>query len=223
MTKDHPAGLVTGLFTGKVAHPWDGREPTAIAKAPQHGPVHIGPLGLDGDEQADTRVHGGHDQAVHHYADEHHTHWVQTFAEDATRFHPGNFGENISSTGLTEETLCIGDVLSIGTAIVQVTQGRQPCWKLNAHIGREDMAYQFRKTARTGWYYRVIEPGKVSTGDRIELQERPLADWTIADVTRAHFAARLDMKKAAQLAALEPLSARWRESFRAKADAKPTP
>ncbi|MEM8656297.1 MAG: MOSC domain-containing protein, partial [Pseudomonadota bacterium] len=196
MTASRLTGHVTGLYIGKVAHPWEGRDPTAIAKAAQTGPVEICTLGLAGDAQADATVHGGRDQAVHHYADEHHAHWAALFADDATRFKPGCFGENISSTGLTEDTLCIGDILRIGTATVQVTQGRQPCWKLNAHIGREDMAYHFRQTARTGWYYRVLDAGQASPGDRIELQDRTRATWSIADVTRAHFAARLDPERA---------------------------
>ncbi|WP_299616303.1 MOSC domain-containing protein [uncultured Tateyamaria sp.] len=218
MNDTRPTGQVTGLFTGKVATPWKDRAPSAIAKTAALGPLHITSHGLEGDEQADLSVHGGPDQAVHHYAIEHFDVWASKFPEDADKFAPGCFGENVSSTGLTEQNLCIGDVLKIGTALLQVTQGRQPCWKLDAHMQRTDMAYQFRKTGRTGWYYRVLEPGMVDVGAAIELQDRPCPDWSIADVTHARFTPNLDVSLAGTLATLEPLSAVWRDIFLKRAD-----
>src|SRR5690606_20539649 len=115
--------------------------------------------GLCGDEQADLTVHGGTDKALHHYAADHYQVWQAIFPDIAERFVPGGFGENLSTTGIDEETLCIGDVIRIGEAVVQITQGRQPCWKLSAHIGRDDMAARFQKSGRTGWYYRILQEG----------------------------------------------------------------
>lgn len=211
-------GRVTGVFTGRVGTPWKDLEPTAIIKTSRHGPVRVTSGGLDEDEQADLSAHGGPDQAVHHYAAEHLEFWAAKFPEEAGKFKSGCFGENISSIGLTEHNTCIGDVLKIGTATLQVSQGRQPCWKLNAHMQMTDMAFQFRSTARTGWYYRVLEEGEVDVGSQITLQSRPCPGWSIADVTLARFSEHMDIELAGTLAALEPLSAVWRQIFLSRAE-----
>ena len=132
-----PEGQATGMF----------KQPLERAEVTR--------LGIAGDQQADRRIHGGPDKALHHYPSEHHAHWRSVLEADAAtpfRFEPGAVGENISSEGVLESDLCIGDVLRIGGALAQVSLGRQPCWKLDAHTGRSDMAYRFRKTGRTGWY-----------------------------------------------------------------------
>ena len=134
------------------------------------------------------------------------------------KFVPGAVGENISTLGLTEETLCVGDVLRIGEAIVQVAQGRQPCWKLSAHIGRKDMAARFQKSGRTGWYYRVLREGFIQSGDGIALMERPQPDWPLSVVIAARFDPRLDSTLAKRLAMIGELSTSWRDGFARKSD-----
>ena len=178
-TAEEPSGVIIGLYAGKPEQRWSGKPPSAIGKQPVDGPVHIEAQGFTEDSQADLAVHGGPEKAVHHYASEHMTFWRDMFRERAAQFEPGCFGENVSTSGITELNLCLGDTLSIGTAKVQVCQGRQPCWKLNAHAGLDQMAAQFQKTARTGWYYRVLETGTAGLGDRIELLDRTHADWTL--------------------------------------------
>src|SRR5690606_35428763 len=124
--------------------------------------------------------------------------------------------ENVSTVGLTEEQLCIGDVLQLGEAVVQISQGRQPCWKLSAHTEREDMAAQFQKSRRTGWYYRVLQEGYVEAGAPVALAERPQPEWPLPVVIAARFDPKLDPAEAGRLAMIEELSTSWREGFRRK-------
>ena len=104
-------------------------EASAIAKAPLAGPVKIGFLGLEGDEQADRRVHGGPDKALHHYPHDHYARWREGRDGEPLLAAPGAFGENVATLGLTEEQVCIGDRFRLGSALVEISQGRQPCWK----------------------------------------------------------------------------------------------
>ena len=212
-----PHGVVIGLFVGKARDRWPGRPPSAIGKTAMDGPLRIEADGFVDDEQADLTVHGGPEKAVHHYAAEHMAFWRDTFAEHADRFHPGCFGENVSTTGLTEDTLCLGDVFALGTACVEVCQGRQPCWKLAAHMEIDALPPQFQRTGRTGWYYRVLEPGEVRNGDAVRVVERSLPDWPLARVIAARFDPRLDPADAAALADLAALSESWRVAFAKKA------
>lgn len=217
-SSDAESGTIEGLFIGTVGRPWPDKPPTAISKQQVRGAVRIDTLGLEGDEQADLKVHGGPEKAIHHYAAEHMQHWRTLFPEHASTFQPGCFGENISATGLTEEMLCIGDELQLGTARVQVCQGRQPCWKLNAHIGLPEMAAQFQRSGRTGWYYRVLEAGIVKSGDAITVQRRLQPEWPLSRVIAARFNPRLETDIAVKLAQIESLSASWRNAFAQKSD-----
>lgn len=214
-----PAGLtLDAVFIGRVAELVPGRPPSAIAKARVDGPLWLGKTGLEGDEQADLAVHGGPEKALHHYAAEHYAVWRRELPDLAAQLVPGAFGENISTTGLTEENLCLGDVLRIGQALVQVAQGRQPCWKLCARMGQTDMALRFQATGRTGWYYRVVEEGALRAGDAIVLEARPLPAWSIARLIAARFERHLDPALARELAETEELSLSWRKAFARKAD-----
>ena len=204
------------LYTGQPEHRWDDKPPSAIRKSAHDGPVDLGPTGLAGDAQADLSVHGGTEKALHHYPSEHYEHWRQTFDQDAAPYRPGGFGENISTEGFTEETLCIGDVLTLGTARLQISQGRQPCWKLNMHTGNPALAAHFQKTGKTGWYYRVLEPGRIEPGQVLTVIDRPCPDWNLQDVILARFNPRLDPEIAAALADLAELAAPWRDVFAKK-------
>lgn len=202
---------IDALFIGRVEERWPGRPPSAIGKTRTAERLEIGATGFPRDAQADLEVHGGVEKAIHHYPGEHYAAWRAELGRDDLA--PGGFGENVSTVGLTEDTLCIGDVLSFGSATVQVSQGRQPCWKLAAHTGEERMAYLFQKTGRTGWYYRVLEPGHVTPGDGIALVERLRPDWTVKRVTLARLTRRIAPADAAFLADMPELYAGWREAF----------
>lgn len=133
--------MLNAVLTGKAV-PF-GRPDTlsAIGKHPVDAAIAIGPAGLEGDEQADRRNHGGPDKAIHHYPFDHYAAWRGDLPAHCPLLESvGAFGENLSTLGLTEETVCIGDIFRIGTATVQVSQGRQPCWKLNHRFGVKDMA-----------------------------------------------------------------------------------
>ena len=206
------SSTIEGLFVGKVTDRWPGKPPSAIQKDPANGPQDIGIHGFLQDVQADLKVHGGADKAIHHYAHDHYAAW-QTEGLIPAGTLPAAFGENISTTGLTEDTLCIGDILKLGTATVQISQGRQPCWKLGLHTGQDKMPYLFQKTERTGWYYRVLDEGAVGVGDRITLVERPQPNWTVRQVTQARLTKRIIPNDAALLADMPELAAGWRQAF----------
>lgn len=207
---------IVGLFVGSVRESWPGKPPSAIAKTAAEAPQSLELTGFTTDAQADLAVHGGKEKAVHHYAAEHYDVWRAELGGAAAHFKPGGFGENLSTYGLTEQNLCIGDRLEIGSAMVEISQGRQPCWKLNAHTGLDLMAALFQRTARTGWYYRVLEPGVVAVGDRIRRLECPNPDWTVERVTSARLDPRLNPEIAAVLADLPRLNEGWRAAFRNK-------
>ena len=206
------AGMVIdALFAGPSRARWPGKPPSAIAKAEMPGWLELTPAGIVGDQQADLNVHGGHDKALHHYAADHYPAWRADLGRDDLG--PGGFGENLSTTGITEETLCIGDTLALGNAVVQVSQGRQPCWKLDMHTGEPRMAYLFQKTGRTGWYYRVLKPGAIRAGEVIRFLDRPNPGWTVEYVTWARLSRRIAPAEAAVLAEMVELASGWRDAF----------
>jgi len=143
--------------------------------------VRVTRLGLDGDEQADLRVHGGADKAIHHYPADHYAWWREVLGANPFLESAGAFGENVATDGLTEADVCIGDHWRLGTALVEVSQGRQPCWKLDHRFGATVMA-RMVKSRRSGWYYRVLDEGEVASGDTLTLVDRPHPDWSVARV-----------------------------------------
>lgn len=174
---------VLSVNCGKAQRFRDADEHSAIDKRPADGPVPVTFLGLTGDEQADLTVHGGPEKAIHHYPHDHYAFWRDALGEHPLLAGHGAFGENISTQGLTEDAVCIGDRFRLGTALVEVCQGRQPCWKLDHRFGGvAKVMAQVVTTRRSGWYYRVIEEGAVAAGDTIELVERPFGEWTVERV-----------------------------------------
>jgi MOSC domain-containing protein YiiM len=165
---------------------------SAIDKRPVTGPVHVGAEGLDGDEQGDRRVHGGPDKAVHFYAEEHYAAWREELGPRPVLASSGAFGENLSTRGLTEATVCFGDRLAIGSARLEISQARQPCWKLNDRFGVADMARRVQATLRTGWYARVIEPGRLEAGDAVRLVARPYPAWPLRRLLELLYRKSLD-------------------------------
>ncbi|MER2253085.1 MOSC domain-containing protein [Methylorubrum podarium] len=201
--------VIEAVLTGRAAPL--GTTTSAIAKAPVEGPVAVGPLGLAGDAQADRRFHGGPEKAVHHYALDHAAAWrgeLPGLPDLLER--PGAFGENVSSHGLTEAQVCVGDLWRAGSALLQVSQARQPCFKLNLRFGVPDMARRVQASGRTGWYYRVIEPGAVAAGEALDLVERPHPDWPLSRLLHHVYVDRLNAAALREIAALAPLTESWR-------------
>ena len=182
---------------------------SAIDKRPLAGRVAIGELGLAGDEQGDPRVHGGPDKAVHHYAFDHYRAWQGELGPLPLLQAPGAFGENLSTRGLDEGNVCLGDRFRIGTALLEVSQGRQPCWKLNDRFDVPDMARRVQSSGRTGWYYRVLEPGSAEAGDLLRLDARPHPDWSLRRLGALLFD-RVLAREALEPALQLPLVPSWR-------------
>jgi MOSC domain-containing protein YiiM len=143
---------------------------TAIYKEPVANSVWLGKLGLTGDGQADLTVHGGEHQAVYSYPYEHYQHWQNRL--NTTPLRLGTFGENFTVSGLFESEICVGDILSIGEAMVQVTMPRIPCFKFGHKISHPEILDEFLRSGKSGFYQRVLTEGYVKVGDQINLVAR---------------------------------------------------
>ena len=202
------AGII--LLTGAVAPLLGSARSSGIDKRPVTAPVRLGFEGFCGDEQADLRVHGGPEKAVHHYARDHYADWRAELGPLPVLDAPGAFGENISTEGMTETGVAVGDIFRLGQALLQVSQGRQPCWKLSCRFGVRDMARRVQDSGRTGWYYRVLQPGLVAPDDRLELADRIAPEWTLHRLWHALYVDRMNLPELQGIAALEVLAEGWR-------------
>jgi MOSC domain-containing protein YiiM len=199
------------LLIGPVRPLGQCAAPSGIDKRPVDRPLFLNLDGFSGDAQGDTRHHGGPDKAVHHYAGEHYPAWTVELGNRDILNRPGAFGENLATFGLTEDQVAIGDVFAFGKAIIEVSQGRQPCWKLNQRFAVPDMAQRVQGSGRTGWYYRVLQTGDVSPRDSLSLLNRAAPDWTIRRVWSAFYVHTLDRKELEQIAMLPQLADAWRK------------
>jgi MOSC domain-containing protein YiiM len=163
-----PAGRVVSLNVGvpqPLMTPGNVEVLSGIVKVPVTGRRRVVRHNVDGDGQADPRVHGGEMKAVYAYPYEHYGFWSRELPRQGLPM--GLFGENLTTEGLVEADVRIGDRFGIGTALLEVTQPRQPCFKLAAHIGRPDFPKLFARSGRSGWYLRVVEEGEIGAGDWI--------------------------------------------------------
>ncbi len=210
MTFDTRAGSIVSVQVGQVAPLGPDGFPSAFVKMPARGPVAVGRLGLAGDAQADVTVHGGPDKAVYLYPAEHYAAWSRELPEHAALLRPGGFGENLTTLGFDERTVCIGDIFQAGSALLQITQPRQPCFKLALRFGDTHLPQVFLRSGRSGWYARVLENGIVSSGDRLALLERPNPTWPVSRLGRliTHRLATPD--DMVELAELPGVASDWR-------------
>lgn len=204
---------IDALYGGKPREIAPGRR-SAIMKEPLLAPWRIAREGLVGDRQANRKHHGGPDKALHHYPRDHYAAWRAELPELADAFVAPAFGENISTRGLTERDVCIGDVFALGGARLQVSQGRQPCLTLNIRFGRKHMARRTQETMRCGWYYRVLQEGDAAPGDALRLNERPRPDWPLSRVFALLYERMQAYDELAEMAALPELAESWRELAR---------
>lgn len=195
------------VFTGQVRD-YEGSRPSAIGKVQVDGALALGPLGLEGDQQAEKVIHGGPDRALCHYPREHYAFWAARFPEQAERFTAPAFGENLSTEGLTEHNVFIGDIFRWGEALIQVTQPRSPCFKLNFHFAIPDMASQMQESGYTGWLYRVISPGQVATDAPLALVSR-LSEVTVFEAGAIAWHQPFDDDQYRRLLSAAGLSASW--------------
>jgi MOSC domain-containing protein YiiM len=192
---------------------YQGVVPSGMIKRPVSGPVVVRTLNLDGDGQADLSVHGGPDKAVYVMPVEHYPLWRAELGRDDLA--PGWFGENLTIEGLGEDEARVGDVLRVGTAAFQVTQARIPCFKLAARMGDPGFARTFLRSGRTGWYVRVLREGVLAAGDPVEREDRP-GSLSVREVA-ALVGGGASADALERAAALEGLSARWRDDFTRRA------
>lgn len=213
--------IIDAILGGQPARFTDQGDFSAIAKTPLGGSVRVGFLGLEGDAQADLSVHGGPDKAIHHYPRDHYPFWQDALGNPPLLDAAGAFGENVSTRGIDETVVCIGDRFRLGTALVEISQGRQPCWKLDHRFDGAKVLARVVRTGRSGWYYRVIEEGAVTRGDALDLVERPEPAWSVARVFALLIAggAKGDPAAVRALAELAPLSESWRKRAAKLADA----
>ncbi len=207
-------GRVTELVTPQAAHP--DRRPaewrSGIFKAEMPGPVEVTPAGVEFDEQADLENHGGPDNVVLAYDVGHYPVWRQRLGMPKLAY--GNFGENFTVAGFTDETVCIGDVWAVGAGLVlQVTQARQPCYKLARRLGCMEIVKMVRENSWGGWYLRVLHAGTAEAGMEIVLTERRHAEWTAARAVQVMYGRKTEVGAARELAGVAELSVRWKREL----------
>ena len=201
--------VVTALYAGvlRPLAPEDQR--TGIFKSPRPN-AKITDNGISGDEHADRRDHGGPEKALHQYAIDSYDKIMSAYPELKGVAVPGSIGENISATDMNDANVCIGDCYQIGAAIVQVSQPRSPCWKIDRRFGVERLSAYVEKQCITGWYYRVIETGTVHVRDSIELLDRPNENVPVAYFMRVITEHRPDSLTLDELIACRGLAEEWK-------------
>lgn len=214
------AGTIVSVRVGRVrelARPdWDHHDArtwhSAYGKDEVAGRVHVGALGLDGDEQADRRHHGGPQMAVLAYCAGHYAHWRRVPGLESMG--PGGFAENLSVEELDESSVCVGDVYEAGGATLQVSQPRGPCAAISRWWNEPSMVKRATEAARIGWYLRVLREGVLARGDAMRLVERPRPEWTVVRVFRLRLGLDRDPAAVAALVACPELSPEWQGHFR---------
>lgn len=158
---------------------------TAFFKSPVEEPIFLNSLGLDGDAVANTKHHGGPEQAVLLYSADHYPYWQTELGRE---FPYGAFAENLTISDMDEDTVCIGDIYQIGVVRLQITKPRIPCWKIARRWGIPDLTKRVTQTKRTGWYCRVLQMGEIAPGLSVELIERPNSAQTVAQAFEVYLA-----------------------------------
>jgi MOSC domain-containing protein YiiM len=189
---------------------------TGFFKMPVEGPVSVGTTNLEGDGQADLQNHGGIDKAVLAYSADHYPKWRRELRM-ADMPH-GSFGENLTIDGLSEESAFIGDVIRIGGATFEVSQPRRPCWKLARRWRMHELPDLVIQNGRSGWYLRVLEPGRIARQMSLTLLERPNPEWSIARANQVLHHGTKDLTLTRALAGVPGLADSWSEALRARAE-----
>ena len=184
---------------------------TGFYKQCSRGPVEVQALGIVGDAVADTRNHGGLDKAILCYANSHYVDWKSEHPE--LNLSPGALGENLTINGADEARVCIGDRYRVGDCELEVSQPRQPCWKIARRWGVKTLTKEVAQTGRTGWYVRVIQEGTLDTGDTFELMDRPHGDWTVSRANDVLFGREVDRMAVIELMNLEKLADAWKKDI----------
>jgi MOSC domain-containing protein YiiM len=184
---------------------------TGFYKLPTAGNVQLKRLGLVGDAVADTTNHGGLDKAILCYAASHYTDWGSEYPDLGMR--GGALGENLTLAGADETTICIGDRYQVGDCEIEVSQPRQPCWKISRRWAVKTLTKQVTQTGRTGWYMRVISEGTLQSGQRLLRLDRPNPDWPVSRANDVMFSREADRLAVFELMNLKELSNEWKRDL----------
>jgi MOSC domain-containing protein YiiM len=187
---------------------------TAIFKNPIKHRVKLYTLNLEGDKQADLTVHGGVDKAVYSYPSEHYKFWKKEIKD--FEYSWGTFGENLTTEGLLEDLVNIGDQFQIGSAKVIATQPRMPCYKLAVRFGRMDIIRRFMASERSGIYFKVAQEGEIGVEDKIELIKSDENKVTIRDIVHLQTSGGRDTEMMNQAIKVKDLPDGWRNYFMEK-------
>lgn len=198
--------------TGRIAPLGPDNVPSGYVKRPIDGRARVEATGLAGDEIADLSVHGGPEKAIYGYALLHYASWATEQPHLIDRLQPGAFGENLTIDGLAETDICLGDVHRIGTALLQVCQPRQPCFKFALFFGDKRMPRAMARTGRAGWYYRVIENGELGPGDTITLIDRPQPDFRFSRLVEIVYGGRATRDELVALAGMDEVASHLRSA-----------
>lgn len=201
------------LFIGGIRPLPESGRPTGMYKAPVTAALALDPEGFRGDQQADRRVHGGPDKAVHLYPAVHYRRLAERFPAAAAQLIPGSLGENLSAADLDEGDVRLGDVWRLGSARLQVCQPRNPCWKIDERFACAGMAAFIAEQRLTGWYWRVLTPGQVSPGDELLREHSPADCPTLAEAMQLWQSHRPPLAELERLAAVDALADNWRQKI----------
>lgn len=209
---------VLSLQVGKIEAKVDSHNRewmTATYKNSVPGALPLRRLGFEGDQHADMENHGGPDKAVLVYSHSHYPKWDASglFAQPLP---PGAFGENVLVEGMSERDVCLGDVYSLGSAVVRVSQPRQPCWKQSTRWNVKDLVVRMIEQCASGWYLRVQQEGTVQAGDSFALLERPHPDWTIERAHRVMHFEKQNPQANLELAGVAALADSWKRALLAR-------
>lgn len=210
-----PPPRVVSLQAGPVREEQFGskRMTTAIRKATVAGIRRIGTLGVEGDQQADLRCHGGPSRALCCYVREHQETWSRTWGREVL---PGEFGENLTIRGLDESTVHIGDRFRFGTALIEIASARGPCATLAARLAVPDVVRLIRANGWTGWYCRVVEEGQGGAGAPLEEVYRHPAAISVAEAYRIKLNKEGPADEVRRLLGVEALCPEWRRGLEAR-------
>jgi MOSC domain-containing protein YiiM len=202
-----PSARVISLNRGQISDLVVGGKPdrSAIDKRPLVGPVDVGPLGLDGDEQADKRHHGGADQALYAYSREDMDWWTEQLGRELPN---GIFGENVTTAGIDINAALIGETWRLGAVVVQVTAPRVPCVTFRSWMEVPGWVKRFAAAGRPGAYLRVLTSGRVQAGDELTVIDYPSQAVTVAESMRAYYGDRDLMRR---LLRVEGRGSKWDE------------
>jgi len=202
-------GKVAALFAGSIRPLPPNNRPSGIFKTPVGQAVWVGRNGLEGDAQADLRAHGGPEKALHQYPAGHYSVLAQAFPDVRSELFPGALGENLSVSGWDESTVCIGDIFQLGDAVIQVSQPRTPCWKIDSRFGVEGMTQHIHQNDLTGWYFRVLSEGLVAPGGEFRLIERDPRETSVKQLLSLWRAHRPSPEALESIAAISTLAPNW--------------